>query len=211
MKKNIIIGALSALLVIGGAAAAFAAVDSSKLDEIKNLTGQMFGIQKQIVDKQAEAGMLTQDQADKIKKAIDQRQQKSDEAITNGKVPGVGFGKGKMRGMNPNNSAPMTEEQVKAWSEKMQTALNAKAEGLKKTGKLTDEQIKVWLEAVQAQLKVQEDAMKNGVVLPGGFGMIGGKGNCGPGCTTPSYGVPNQDGKATPQSQASPTTNPSST
>jgi len=181
MKRKVAIGVLSAVLLVGGAAAAFGAADSAKLDEIKSLTKQMFGIQKQIVDKEVEAGLVTQQQADAMKKAIDQRQQKSDEAITNGKVPGLGKGMGgpgkeKRGGVKFKNGEPWTDEQIKAWNEKMQARLKAQEEAMKQAGKLTAEQIKAWIDAEQAQLKIQEEALKKGTFVPGGFGMPGGKG-----------------------------------
>lgn len=177
MKRKLAIGVLSAVLLAGGATAAFGAdaIDSTKLAEIKSLTQQMFGIQQQIVDKEVEAGLLTQEQADKAKESINKRQQHSEEALTNGKVPGMGMGKrGEMKEFN--NGEPMTAEQITAWAEKAQSRLKAQEEAMKSAGKLTDEQIKTWVDAAQAQLKVQEEAMKNGTFVPGGMGMPGGKG-----------------------------------
>jgi hypothetical protein len=97
MKKKLFIGILSAALLISGASAAFATTDSSKLAEIKDLYTQMFNIQKQIVDKQVEAGTITQDQANTMKDAIDQRAQYNSQAIDNGQAFGPGFG-GRMGG-----------------------------------------------------------------------------------------------------------------
>jgi hypothetical protein len=180
MKRKLAIGVLSAVLLAGGATAAFGAdaIDSTKLDEIKSLTKQMFGIQQQIVDKEVEAGLLTQDQADKMKEFIEKRQQNSEEALANGKVPGMGMDKrGGMKQFN--QGEPMTEEQIAAWVEKAQARIKAQEEAMKSAGKLTDEQIKTWVDAAQAQLKVQEEAMKNGTFVPGGMGMPGGKGHGG--------------------------------
>lgn len=72
--------------------------DSSKLGEIKSLYQQMFTIQKQIVDKEVEAGVITPDQATSMKNVIDQKAQLHEQAIDNGQVfgpgAGMGFGKG---------------------------------------------------------------------------------------------------------------------
>ena len=177
MKRKLAIGVLSAVLLAGGATAAFGAdaIDSTKLAEIKSLTQQMFGIQQQIVDKEVEAGLLTQEQADKAKESINNRQKHSEDALTKGKVPGMGMEKrGEMKEFN--NGEPMTAEQITAWAEKAQSRLKAQEEAMKSAGKLTDEQIKTWIDAAQAQLKVQEEAMKNGTFVPGGLGMPGGKG-----------------------------------
>lgn len=177
MKRKLTVGVLSAVLLVGGATAAFGAdaVDSTKLNEIKSLTQQMFGIQKQIVDKEVEANLVTKEQADKIKDAIDQRQQRSEDALANGQVPGMGMGKrGGMKSFN--NGEPLTEEQITAWVEDAQARLKAQEEAMRSAGKLTDEQIKTWVDAAEAQLKVQEEAMKNGTFIPGGMGMHGGKG-----------------------------------
>lgn len=184
MKKKLAAGVLSFVLLVGGATAAFGATDPDKLAEIKALTQQMFGIQKQIVDKEVEAGLRTSEQADTMKKFIDQRQKFSDQALAEGKVFGPGMGqKGKgMRGdaMKFNNGEPLTADQIKAWSEQAQARLTAQVEAMKSNGKLTEEQIKTWSDAAQAQLKVQAEAMANGVFMPGGMGkdMRAGKG-CG--------------------------------
>ncbi len=177
MKRKIAIGVLSVVLLAGGATAVFGAdaIDSTKLAEIKSLTQQMFGIQQKIVDKKVEAGILSQEQADKAKESITQRQQHSDEAFANGKVPGMGMDKrGDMKKFN--DGQPLTADQITAWSTEAQARLKAQEEAMKSAGKLTDVQIKTWVDAAQAQLKVQEEAMKNGTFVPGGMGMPGGKG-----------------------------------
>lgn len=177
LKRKVAIGVLSVVLLAGGATAVFGAdsIDSTKLAEIKSLTQQMFGIQQQIVEKKAEAGILTQEQATKAKEAITQRQQHSDEDFANGKVPGMGMDKrGDMRKFN--DGQPMTPDQITAWSTEAQARLKAQEEAMRSAGKLTDEQINTWMDAAQAQLKVQEEAMKNGTFVPGGMGMPGGKG-----------------------------------
>lgn len=177
LKRKLAVGVLSAVLLVGGASVALGAdaIDSTKLAEIKTLTQQMFGIQQQIVDKEVGAGLLTQEQADKAKQSINQRQQHSDQALANGKVPGMGMNKqGDMKKFN--NGQPMTAEQITAWSTEAQTRLKAQEEAMKSAGKLTDVQIKTWVDAAQAQLTVQEEAMKNGTFIPGGVGMLPGKG-----------------------------------
>lgn len=173
MKKKLVIGLLSTALLAGGATAAFAATDSAKLDEIKSLTQQMFGIQKQIVDKEVEAGLRTSEQADKIKESIDKRLEASEEALADGKaVLGPGSLKGKGLEISDKvtkfkEGEPLTDEQLAAWSEAAQARLEAQVEAMKSSGKLTEEQIKTWSEAEQAQLEIQKEALKNGTFVPG--------------------------------------------
>lgn len=179
MKKKFAAGALSAVLLVGGATAAFGATDPDKLAEIKTLTQQMFGIQKQIVDKEAEAGLLTSQQADTKKKFIDQRQQSSDEGLANGKVFGLGKGMGMRDSVKKlNTGEPMTEEQIKTWSEAAEARLIARVEAMKSNGKLTEEQIKIWSDAEKAQLEVQKEALKKGIFIQGdmNMGKLGGHG-----------------------------------
>lgn len=181
MKKKFAAGVLSVVLLVGGATAAFGATDPDKLAEIKTMTQQMFGLQKQIVDKEVEAGLRTVEQADTMKKFIDQRQQLSDQALAEGKVFNGGMrGKG-MRGdaTKFNNSQPMTSDQIKAWNEQAQARLTAQVEAMKKNSKLTAEQIQTWSDAEQAQLKVQAEAMANGTFIPGGMGKGLRGGACG--------------------------------
>ncbi|KGK89641.1 hypothetical protein DP73_09915 [Desulfosporosinus sp. HMP52] len=180
MKKKLVVGVLSAVLLAGGATAVFAATDSAKLAEIKSLTQQMFEIRKQIVDKELEAGLMTAEQAETMKEFIDKRQEASDNALAEGKVFGPGMG-GKhleMRDkiMNFKNGEPMTDEQLAAWSEAAQARLTAQIEAVKSNGKLTEEQIKTWSDAAQAQLEVQKEALKNGTFVPGEMGMMGKRG-----------------------------------
>jgi len=177
MKKKLAVGILSAVLLVGGATATFAATDSAKLDEIKSLTQQMFGIQKQIVDKEVEAGLRTAEQAETMKKYLDERQDMHEQAISEGKVLGPGMG-GKGMGIRDkakifNNGEPMTQEQIEAWSVAAKERLVAQVEAMKNNGKLTEEQIKTWSEAAQAQLDVQKEAMKNGTFVPGDMGGMG--------------------------------------
>jgi hypothetical protein len=179
MKKKLAIGVLSVVLLVGGATAAFAATDSSKLDEIKSLTQQMFGIQKQIADKEVAAGIITQAQADAMKSTVDLRQQYSAQAIASGQLFGPGMG-GMRGGMMYNNGQPMTDDQIKAWDSAAQARLQVQAQVMKANG-LTDDQIKAWTDAMQAQIKVQEEALKNGTFVSGGMGGMGMYGGMGGG------------------------------
>lgn len=154
MKKKLAAGLLSTVLLVGGATAAFAATDTSKLGDIKALYQQMFSIQKQIVDKEAEAGAITADQATSMKGAIDQRAQLHDQALDNGQVLGPSVGMGMRGGFGPglNNGQPPTQAQIDAWN------------------KARDERI-----------KAHQDALQNGTFVPGqgysqgqGFGRHGG-------------------------------------
>ena len=188
MKKKLAVGVLSVVLLVGGATAAFGA-DSDKLAEIKALTQQMFSTQKQIIEKEVDAGLRTTEQADTMKKFIDQRQKLSDQALAEGKVLGPGLRKGMDKAMGAkgmregklfNNGEPMTAEQIKTWSDAAQARLTAQIEAMKSNGKLTEQQIKTWSDAAQAQLKVQAEAMANGVFMSGAMGKnIGGGKGCG--------------------------------
>lgn len=182
MKKKLMVGVLSAVLLAAGATTVLGAdaVDSAKLAEIKSLTQQMFGIQQQIVDKEVEAGLLTQEQADKLKESISQRKQHSEEALDKGQVPGLGLGMEKHHDtMMFKAGEPLTEEQIAEWLEKAQARLQDQEEKMKSSGKLTDEQIAEWLTKAQARLDEQKEAMKNGTFAPGdrgfGKGMHDGK------------------------------------
>lgn len=175
MRKKLMVGVLSAVLLTGGATTAFGAADSAKLDEIKSLTQEMFGIQKRIVEKEVEAGLRTAEQAEKMNRFIDERQQAKEQALANGQVFSPGMG-GKGMGMrnnfrNFNNGEPMTEEQIEDWSEAAKARLTAQVEAMKSNGKLTEEQIETWREAAEAQLDVQKEAMENGAFMPGKMGM----------------------------------------
>jgi len=173
MKNKLAVGVLSVVLLVGGSTAAIAATDSSKLDEIKSLTQQMFSLHKQIVDKEVGAGLITQQQADAMKSSIDLRQQYSEQSLANGQVFGPGMG---MRGgAMVTGGQPLTDDQIKAWDSSAQARLQVQAQAMKANGS-TDEQIKAWSDARQAQLKVQEEALKKGTFVSGGMGMSGGKG-----------------------------------
>lgn len=156
MKKKLLIGILSTALLAGGATAAFGATDQSKLNDLKSLYAQMFDTQKQIVDKKAEAGAITQEQANTLKSAIDLRSQSNSQALDKGQVPfGPGFGGRMGGGFAPgaggcpgfNNGQPLTAEQQKAWND-----------------------------AIQQRLQARDEALKNGTWAPGqGMGMRGGR------------------------------------
>lgn len=180
MKRKLAAGVLSVVLLVGGATAAIGATDPDKLSEIKALTQQVFSLQNQIVDKQLEADLITQEKADVMKKFIEKRQQSSDQAFAEGKVPGLGMGGKRMRGdAKMFNAEPMTADQIKTWSEQAQARLTAQVEAMKKNEKLTADQIETWSKAAQEQLKVQAEAMANGTFVPGGMGkgMRGGNGH----------------------------------
>lgn len=150
MKKKLAAGLLSAALLVGGATTAFAATDPAKVEDIKSLYQQIFGIQKQILQKEVEAGALTQDQANTAQSLMEQRQTLQEQALDNGQVfgPGMGMGIGRWGFYGANNGQPLTEEQQKAFNDMM-----------------------------QERLKLQEEALKNGTLVPGthgGFGRWGG-------------------------------------
>jgi len=148
MKKKLAASVLSAALLVGGATTAFAATDPAKVADIKSLYQQMFGIQKQILQKEVEAGALTQDQANAAQSLMEQRQTWQEQALDNGQVWGPGIGMGRWGYYGSNNGQPLTADQQKA---------------------LTD--------MMQERLKLQEEALKNGTLVPGmhgGFGRWGG-------------------------------------
>lgn len=92
MKKKLIIGILSTALLAGGATAALGATDTGALSEIKGLYTEMFSVQKEIVDEQVKAGAITQEQAETMKDAIDQKAEYRNQAIDKGQVFGPGYG-----------------------------------------------------------------------------------------------------------------------
>lgn len=100
MKKKIALGILTLALMIGGATTAFAQVDLSKANELKELYSQMFTVQKQIVDKQVEAGAMTKEDAKYAKEFIDQNQKYRNQAIDEGNLGGY-YGR-HCRGYGPN-------------------------------------------------------------------------------------------------------------
>ncbi|NLN07771.1 MAG: DUF2680 domain-containing protein [Firmicutes bacterium] len=66
MKKSLVILLVVALLTVVAVPAALALTDSRK-SELRELYEQMFGLREQIVDKQAEAGLITEEEAAQIK------------------------------------------------------------------------------------------------------------------------------------------------
>ncbi len=184
MKKKLAAGVLSLVLLVGGASAAYGAIDPDKLSEIKALTQQVFSLQKQIVDKQQEAGLITPEKADVMKKSMEQRQQSSDQAFAEGKVliPGMGgMGKGMRGDVKAFNAEPMTSDQIEAWGKAAQARLDAQVKSMTSEAKLTPAQIEKWMDAAQAQLDLQKELMAEGTFVPGamGKGMRGQRGGFG--------------------------------
>lgn len=140
MKKRLAAGILTAALLAGGATAALGATDPDKLSEIKGLYQQMFNLQKQIADKEAEAGMITSDQAASIKSNIDLKSQYNSQALDSGVVPNMGL-RGGRGGMGMYGGQPLTQEQIDAMNQ--------------------------WH---QQRLEQYNEAVKNGTITPGQFG-----------------------------------------
>lgn len=161
MKKKLAAGLLTTALLVGGATSAFAATDSSKLADIKSLYQQMFGVQKQILQKEVEAGAVSQEQANSIQSLMELRQKYQEQALDSGQILGPGMGGMGRHGFWNNNGQPLTEEQQKTWNDLM-----------------------------QQRLKLQEDALKNGTFVPGmGMGGYGRWGGFAPGTApAPSTG-----------------------
>ncbi len=152
MKKRLAAGILTVALLVGGASAVLGATDPDKLSEIKGLYQQMFNLQKQIADKEAEAGMITADQATSIKGNIDQKTQYNSQALDNGIVPNMGMRGGRV-GIGMNGGQPLTQEQIDAMNQ-----------------------------LHQQRLDQYNEAVKNGTITPGQFapgtgmgGMRGGR------------------------------------
>lgn len=93
MTKKIMIG-LSVLLVLVFAVPAFGAItgltDSQKQD-LNDMQKKIVELRKQMVDKYAESGQLTADQAKTIKENIDKAEQNREKS---GILPGAGLGRG---------------------------------------------------------------------------------------------------------------------
>ena len=83
---------LAMAFLVLSAAPAFGAVviDQSKLNELKALTQEMTTIKVKIIEKKVEAGILDRAKADKIKKAVQERQQKIEQNIDKGEFHGQG-------------------------------------------------------------------------------------------------------------------------
>lgn len=92
--RKLAVSVLALALLVLSAAPALGAVDQSKLNEIKGLTQQMYGIKAQIIDKEVEAGILDQTKADKIKQKMQEHQQKIEQDIDKGEFHGFGHKKG---------------------------------------------------------------------------------------------------------------------
>lgn len=152
MRKKLAAGILTASLLVGGATTAFAATDSTALTDIKALYQQTFGIQKQILQKEVEAGTVTQDQANTIQSMMDLRQKYQEQALDSGQIMGPGMGG--MGGMGRHGymgttSQPLTADQQKALND-----------------------------FIAQRLKLQQEALANGTFVPG-MGMGGGYGRWG--------------------------------
>jgi len=85
---------LALALLVLSATPVFGAVDQGKLKEIKALNQQMYSIKAQIIDKEVEAGILDQAKAEKIKNAMQERQQRIEQDIDKGEFHGFGYKKG---------------------------------------------------------------------------------------------------------------------
>ncbi|KUO73761.1 MAG: hypothetical protein APF81_02250 [Desulfosporosinus sp. BRH_c37] len=149
MKKKLAAGILTVSLLVGGATTAFAATDSTALTDIKALYQQTFGIQKQILQKEVEAGAVTQDQANTIQGMMDLRQKYQEQALDSGQIMGPGMGGMGRHGYMGTTGQPLTADQQKALNDFM-----------------------------AQRLKLQQDALANGTLAPGmgmgGYGRWGG-------------------------------------
>lgn len=72
MNKKVVVGIISALLVVALAIPAFAAVTDTQKKDISNLLNQIAELRKQMVDKYVDAGVITKEQAATAKENIDQ-------------------------------------------------------------------------------------------------------------------------------------------
>ncbi|HHX73320.1 MAG TPA: DUF2680 domain-containing protein [Firmicutes bacterium] len=97
MKKNLIILLVVALLTVVAVPAALALTDPQK-NELRELYEQMFALREQIVDKQAEAGLITEEEAANIKarmaEAHEYRRQQMDAGNYRFGAGGPGRGRG---------------------------------------------------------------------------------------------------------------------
>ncbi|MDP4128011.1 MAG: DUF2680 domain-containing protein [Bacillota bacterium] len=101
---------LALALLVLSAAPAFGAVDQGKLNEIKDLTQQMYSIKTQIINKEVEAGILDKTKAEKIKNAMQERQQKFEQDIDKGEFHGFGHKKGCGRKHSNDSPTPQKTE-----------------------------------------------------------------------------------------------------
>ena len=99
---------LALVLLVLSAVPAFGAVDQGKLNEIKALTQQMNSIKVQIIEKEVEAGILEQTKAEKIKNAMQERQQKIEQDIDKGEFHG--FRPKKSCNRKPSNDSPSPQK-----------------------------------------------------------------------------------------------------
>lgn len=99
---------LALALLVLSAVPALGAVDQGKLKEIKALTQQMTSIKTQIIDKEVEAGILDQTKAEKIKNAMQERQQRIEQDIDKGEFQG--FGHKKSCGRKHSNDSPSPQK-----------------------------------------------------------------------------------------------------
>lgn len=101
---------LALALLVLSAVPALGAVDQGKLNEIKGLTQQMNSIKTQIIEKEVEAGILDQTKAEKIKNAMQERQQRIEQDIDKGEFKGFGHKKGCCRKPSADSPSPQKTE-----------------------------------------------------------------------------------------------------
>ena len=101
---------LALALLAFSAVPALGAVDQGKLNEIKGLTQQLNGIKAQIIDKEVEAGILDKTKAEKIKKSMQERQQRIEQDIDKGEFHGLRHKKGCIRKPSADSPSPQKEE-----------------------------------------------------------------------------------------------------
>lgn len=100
---------LTLALLALSAVPAFGAVDQGKMNEIKALTQQIDSIRAQIIDKEVEAGILDHTKADKIKNAMQRRQQRIEQDIDKGEFHGLRHKKGCCRKHSNDSPSPQKE------------------------------------------------------------------------------------------------------
>ncbi len=87
MKKKFIMGLVAVLVLAVAVPAAYAAITDKQKQEIDGIYKQMFELRKQVVDKYVEAGELTKEQGDTMKKNMN-------EAYKNRQENGTGIAPG---------------------------------------------------------------------------------------------------------------------